>query len=511
MTELEPQAKILHYNGVDALAYQDVLVVPAYSDVESRHGKQIDTSTTFARGAPRINIPYMSAGMDTVTGVDMAITMALNGGIGELHRNMLPADQADATRQVKEKMRVKEENPPVLGEGATIQDALDLIRRRKRGYVAICEGGTIKGRFLGMATEKDFAADSSDTPLTHVMIPFVLEPQPGQRHLVVGVPGIQLPQAVEIMKKCRVEKLPVVHLVEREGSPDGEIEPHLVGIFTKKDDQYIQSHPYAAVDSQGRLMVAPAIGVKEIDVERALMLVEAGADALILDIAHGHSVHTKRMLDRLKIKEGVKVPIIAGNVATAKGVIFAYDNGADGVKVGVGPGSVCWTRNIAGTGVPQLTAILEAREAMEKVSDPIPIIADGGIREPGDVVKAIAAGADVVMMGGALAGTDRAPGSPINVDGTLFMEVRGMASLPVFRDRQRMGESSTDATRYAPEGKAQLVPYKGETERIFYQYVGGLLSGMSYAGAHTIYELQRAQLVKVSPSGSTENSRVAHV
>lgn len=490
MTE-RMSGKILYYPGYPALAFSDVYLYPAQSDVESRYGDQIDTSTTIARGLKPLNIPILTAGMDTVTGAQMAITIALQGGLGEVHRNNDPEEQANIVYEVKDRLRAIEENPPMVGEGATIADALTLLgEKRKRGYVIVHQGSEFTGPFLGLATPRDFKVGQPSDPLISVMTP---------RDQVKTVPqGTTLPEAVEFMKENRLEKVPVV-----------DAEGNLVGMYSMKDHSLYEKYPNAALDDRGRLLVGAAIGVKDIDVERALRVVEAGADVLFLDIAHGHSIHSKRMMERLKKKEGINVPIVMGNVATPEGVIFAYNNGADAVKLGIGPGFACKTRTIAGVGVPQITAILEAREVLDKLSERIPLIADGGVRVPHDVQVAIAAGADAVMIGSVFAGTTDSPGNIIELDGKRMKLVRGMASTAVFNDRQRMGEITTDAVIYkaAAEGDEKLVSFKGGTREVIYEHVGGLRSGMSYVGAHTIPELQQARLIYVSSAGATEHGR----
>jgi IMP dehydrogenase len=305
-----------------------------------------------------------------------------------------------------------------------------------------------------------------------------------------------LEKAYKIMVDKRIEKLPVL---DKKGK--------LAGVYTIKDYKQFHKYPNAATDKRGRLLVGAAIGVHEVDVDRAIMVTKAGADVLFLDIAHGHSVYSKEMIKRLKVKEKIKTPIIVGNVATAEGVKFAYDIGADGVKVGIGPGFVCKTRTVAGTGVPQITAVIETRNEMEKKSRPIPIISDGGIREPGDVGKAIAAGADSVMIGSIFSGTDASPGDLMKVGGILQKRVRGMASKKVLEERKKISDSTTKISVYAEEGRETFTPYQGLTEEILNEIIGGLRSSMSYAGAHTIKELQGAQLVHISSSGANEQKR----
>ena len=487
------KTKILFYKGEQALAFSDIYLVPSYSDIRSRFGPQIDTSTSVANGAPKINIPFISAGMDTVTEDGMAEIFALNGGMGEIHRNNTPERQKDMVEKVKEKMRTMEKNPPMVSESASIGDALRILQKRNRGYVIVYKGTKYQGKVAGIATDKDFFAGKPDTPICDIMTP--LKPS-GNKKLISADENTTLLQAVAIMKRHRVEKLPVLDKYEK-----------LIGVYTLKDYENIKNYPNAATDRNGRLVVGAAIGVKEIDVERALLLVEAGVDVIFLDIAHGHSIHSKSMMRRLKIIEKIKTPIVMGNVATKEGVLFAYENGADGIKVGIGPGFVCKTRNIAGTGIPQVTAVMLAKEALANKKKSPPIISDGGIREPGDPPKALACGADSVMVGSIFAGTDASPGDLIRINGILQKRIRGMASKGVLEDRKKLGESTTDIRMYAPEGREIFTPYQGMTQEFLYEYMGGLRSAMSYTGAHTIGELQKARLIRVSGYGANEQGR----
>jgi len=485
--------KILYYDNEEALSFSDVYLYPRYSDIKSRFGKEIDLSTKVALNSPKINVPFISAGMDTVTEYAMASVMALNGGLGEIHRNNTPDEQANQVRIVKERMRIMEQKPPMVSEDAKISDALELLRKRNRGYVLVYEGETFNGFISGIATPKDFISAKEDVKIKIVMTPIIEE---NGRKLITAKKGTTLLQAVKIMKKNRIEKLPII-----------EGKNKLFGVYSLKDYQYLEKYPNAALDEQGRLLVGAAIGVHEIDVERTFKVIEAGVDFLFLDIAHGHSIYTKEMLKRLKIKEKIKTPIIAGNFATKEGVLFAYENGADGIKVGIGPGFVCKTRNIAGTGVPQVTAILDVKNALSAKRKAPPIIADGGIREPGDSPKAIIAGGDSIMIGSMLAGTDMSPGDVVKIDGQLQKRIRGMASKGVLEDRKKLSNSTTNVKYYVPEGREVFTPYQGSTENLLNEYIGGLKSAMSYAGSHNIREMQKKQLIHISSSGSFEQQR----
>lgn len=485
--------KIDYYNSESALAFPDVYLKPAYSDIRSRFGKDIDTSTILANNSPRLNIPIISAGMDTVTEDEMATEIALNGGIGEIHRNNTPEKQADLVRKVKEQMRKIEKNPPIASEDLTVFDALEILEKRKRGYVLLFKGKQFRGKISGIATTKDFLAGNLGTKLSKVA---TMVENKGGRKVITGNENTSLEEAAKIMKEKRIEKLPIINK-----------KSEFIGIYTLKDYFHLKDYPNAALDKNGRLLVGAAIGVHEIDIERALILADAGVDFLFLDIAHGHSIYTEEMLKKLKGKEKLKTPIIVGNVATKEGVRFAYNVGADGIKVGIGPGFVCKTRNVAGTGVPQITALLEAKEALKNVRKAPPIISDGGIREPGDIAKAIVAGADSVMIGSSFAGTDKSPGDLVRLNDTLHKSVRGMASKGVLNDRKKISDSTTDEKAYSPEGRETFTPYRGSTINLIREYVGGLRSAMSYAGSHNIKELQKAKLIHISASGGVEQVR----
>nr|MBA3873781.1 IMP dehydrogenase [Anaerolineae bacterium] len=336
---------------------------------------------------------------------------------------------------------------------------------------------------------RDFEAGSHDSQLHEIMTP---------RAQIATVPiGTALEQAVDAMHKHRVEKIPVV-------DNDGR----LVGVYTMKDYKYYHQYPQASLDSKGRLLVGAAIGVQDGDIERALAMVAAEVDVLVLDIAHGELDYTQEILHRLKITERVSTPIIAGNVATIDGAKYVRDSGADGVKVGVGPGYVCETRDVAGVGVPQITAIMNAAEAYKNDRDSIPIISDGGIRKPGDMSKAIGAGADTIMVGSLFAGTDESPGEPVEQDGILKKMVRGMASATAFEKRLALGSTTISLDDYVPEGRTTFTPYKGKASKVVKKLRGGLLSGMSYSNARTIAEMhERAQFIIVKNPGGPEQRR----
>ncbi len=473
----------------EGLGFDDVLLVPQRSSIRSRFSGEIDTSARVARGAPAIHIPIISANMDTVTDWRMATTMSLLGGFGVIHRFMSVEEQVTEVRKVKERMRVVEEHPPVIPSTATIRDARHLLKQRERGYVIVHEGSSFTGSFIGIATPRDFEAGDLDTPLHAIMTP---------RERVATVPkGTGLEQAVAEMHIHRVEKMPVV-----------DDEGRLVGVYTIKDYKYYHQYPQASLDSKGRLLVGAAIGVQDGDIDRALAMVAAEVDVLVLDIAHGELDYTQEILHRLKVTERVNTPVIAGNVATIDGARYVRDSGADGVKVGVGPGYVCETRDVAGVGVPQITAIMNAAEAYKNDIDRIPIISDGGIRKPGDMSKAIAAGADTIMVGSLFAGTEESPGEPVEQDGILKKMVRGMASATAFEKRLALGSTTTNLEDYVPEGRTTFTPFKGKASKVVKKLRGGLLSGMSYSNARTIAEMhERAQFIIMKNPGGPEQRR----
>jgi IMP dehydrogenase len=471
------------------LAYSDVLIRPRLSDIRSRHSELLNPSTLIARGLPPIKLPILSANMDTVTEHRMAITMALHGGLGIIHRFMTPEEQANEVKKVKDLVRMIEDDPPLVSADTTIAEVINLQKQRNRGYVIVFPGKWFDGAFAGIATPRDFLTAPLHSPISKVMTP--------RTKVIAVTKDTPTQKAIEVMQANRIQKIPVI---DRKG--------HLIGVYTLKDFSYQTQYPQASFDKMGRLMVGAAIGVQSPDIDRVHMLIEAGVDVLVLDIAHGGLIYTSEMLHRLKNKEKIKIPIIAGNVATSEGAQYIYENGADGIKVGVGPGYVCETRNVAGVGVPQITAIMEVAGVMAKKKNPIPIVADGGIREPGDLPKAIVAGASCVMVGSLFAGTRESPGEQMLENGTLKKLVRGMASASAFQKRKSIGGTTTNGEHYTPEGRAIATPYKGSVTKILFDFDGGLRSSMSYVGAHTITEMQtKGQFVVVTGAGATENKR----
>ena len=471
------------------LTFDDVLLVPRFSDISSR--KDVDTSTRFSRGI-KLAIPIVSANMDTVTESRMAIAMAREGGIGVIHRFLPIADQVSEVVKVKRSEGVLIEDPITLGPDRTVREAQDVITRNNIGGIVIVDSSR---KVLGLVTTRDVSLeDDLDHSLRDVMT--------RRKDLITAPKGVTLEKAKEILRQHRVEKLPILDKAGR-----------LAGLITAKDIKKRRMYPSATKDSKGRLRVAAALGVTGNYLERAEKLIEAGADALVVDIAHGHSSHAISTVKRVK-REFREVEVVAGNVATARGALDLVKAGADGVKVGVGSGSICVTRVVTGSGVPQLTAIIDSAEGARDSG--VPIIGDGGIRNPGDVTKALAAGASTVMIGSLFAGTEESPGATILRDGVRYKLTRGMASLAATVDRKirdRGTSETTDADlieqaveEAVPEGVEGLIPYKGTAQEVVKQLVGGLRSGMSYSGSRTIPELQKnAEFMRITSAGYKES------
>jgi len=471
------------------LTFDDVLLVPRYSDISSR--KDVDTSTRFSRGI-KLAIPIVSANMDTVTESGMAISMAREGGIGVIHRFLPIEEQVAEVVKVKRSEGVLIEDPITLGPERTVSEALDVITKNNIGGIVIVDSDR---RVLGLVTTRDISLeDNLGLHLREVMTM--------RKDLVTAPRGVTLEKAKEILHKHKVEKLPILDKTGR-----------LAGLITSKDIKKRRMYPSATKDAKGRLRVGAALGVTGNFVERAQKLIEAGADALVVDIAHAHSAHAISTVRRVK-KEFRDVEVVAGNVATARGALDLVKAGADGVKVGVGSGSICVTRVVTGSGVPQLTAIMDSSEGAEESG--VPIIGDGGVRNPGDVTKALAAGASTVMIGSLFAGTEESPGPTILRDGVRYKLTRGMASLAATVDRKIRDRGSSTATETelmeeaveesVPEGVEGLIPYKGRVQEVVKELVGGLSSGMSYSGARTIAELQKnAEFMRITSAGHKES------
>jgi IMP dehydrogenase len=466
-------------NFIEGLTFDDVLLVPAFSEILPR---DVEIKTRLTKDIT-LNIPILSAAMDTVTEATLAIALAREGGIGILHKNMTIEKQADQVRRVKRSESGMIIDPITLPVDATIGDALRLMRENKIGGIPIVEGDH---RLAGILTNRDlrFEEDSS-RPVSEVMT---------RENLITAPEGTDLKGAERILRQTKVEKLPVV-------SNGGK----LIGLITYRDILQVTSYPHAVKDSLGRLLVGAAIGVSKDLMDRVAALQSVGVDVLCLDSAHGHS---KGIIDALKnVKKNFKnISVIAGNIATAAGAEALAEAGADAVKVGIGPGSICTTRIVAGAGVPQLTAIMQAHTALGKKG--IPLIADGGIRYTGDMVKALATGADCVMMGSIFAGTEESPGDTIIYEGRKFKEYRGMGSLgamSVGSSDRYFQDPEADVKKYVPEGIEGRVAYKGMVKEIIYQFVGGLRAGMGYCGAKNIGELKQASFVKITNAGMRES------
>ncbi len=465
------------------LTFDDVLLVPRHSRVASRSG--VSTRADLIRGVT-LAIPVLSANMDTVTEAEMAIAMARAGGLGVIHRFMSLERQASEVARVKRVEGYVVEAPVTVDPQATIERARAIMASAGIGGLVVVDG---ERRVLGMLTRRDvlFAPDAS-RPVGEVMTP-------RDRLIAVRAP-VDMLAARRELHAHRLEKLPLV-------DDDGRLQ----GLITAQDIVRLERHPQATKDAKGRLRVAAAVGAKPADLERAAACQQAGADVLVVDIAHGHSDNCLSMVSQLK-QRFPDTPVIAGNVATREGVRDLTRAGADAVKVGVGPGSICITRVVTGFGVPQFTAVLECAEEAHRLG--VPIIADGGVRNSGDAVKALAAGASAVMLGSMLAGTDEAPGATVIREGRKYKIVRGMASLTANVDRKLIETGAElepeDWEQVVPEGIEAVVPYRGAVADILYQFVGGLRSGMSYAGAETLAQLwERAEFVRLTPAGMRES------
>ena len=463
----------------EGLTFDDVLLVPARSEVLPR---DVNVSTRFTRDII-LHTPIVSAAMDTVTEADLAIAMARAGGIGVIHKNMTIGEQCAQVRRVKRAENGMIYDPVTIGRDATVGQAMGMMSKHHIGGIPVVDGA---GKLIGIVTNRDLRfREDTKCPVSEVMT---------SQNLVTAPKGISLSEATEILRRTKVEKLPVV---DRDGT--------LVGRITYKDLMKIKDNPIASKDSKGRLLVAAAVGVKSDTIERIGMLTDAGADAVVVDTAHGHSAGVLGVIEKA-CKAFPDVQIVAGNVATAEGARALADAGVSAVKVGIGPGSICTTRIIAGVGVPQLTAVMLASEALKGTG--IPVIADGGIRYSGDIVKALAAGASTIMAGSLFAGTEESPGETIILNGRKFKSYRGMGSLEAMehgsKDRY-FQDMEEDIKKLVPEGIVAQVPYKGTVAEVVYQLVGGLRSGMGYCGAKDLEALRSARFVRITNAGFLES------
>ena len=459
-----------------ALTYDDVLLVPQYSDVDSR--RVLSTKTQLTKKIA-LQMPIVSANMDVVTESEMAITMAREGGIGMIHRFMTIAEQARQIERVKKAESFIVDHPIMMTETHTVGDVKRVVDETGTGGILILDKNE---KLIGIISTRDLLFENDENKLvTEIMT----------REVHSAAPGTSLKEAERLLHEYRVEKLP---LVDKNGK--------VAGLVTLKDIMKITQFPKATKDSRGRLAVGAAVGVRDMEMRRVEAALHAGADCIVVDIAHGDSHLEIEMMRNIR-KHFPEAQIVGGNVATADGTKRLIDAGVDCVKVGVGPGSICITRQVAGTGVPQLTAIIECAEAARPSG--IPIIADGGIRHPGDVAKALAAGAQAVMIGSLLAGTDESPGMVMTRRGHKYKASRGMASLEANIERnKREGNDLTqeEIEDYVAEGVEAAVPYRGKAREVLTQLVGGLQSGMSYRGAHTVEELQqKAIFVRMTGAG----------
>lgn len=462
----------------EGLTYDDVLLVPSYSEMLPN---QVSITSKLTKNIT-INVPIIAAAMDTVTEASMAIAMAREGGIGVLHKNMSIDSQADEVRKVKRSEAGMIIDPITVKKDATVLDAKELMRTYKIGGIPVVND---KGELIGIITNRDLRFETQlDKKIDDVMT---------KENLVTTKEGTSLIQAEIILQKYKIEKLPVV-----------DDNNKLVGLITFRDIIKVSENPNANKDSYGRLRVAAAIGVSGDSLERAEKLIKAGVDALVVDTAHGHSKGVVSILKTLKSKHP-KTDIIVGNIATAAAAKFLVDAGADAVKVGIGPGSICTTRIVAGVGFPQLSAIIEVSNALKGTG--VPVIADGGIKYTGDIPKAIAAGADCVMLGSLLAGTKESPGETIIFEGRKFKSYRGMGSIEAMKkgSKDRYFQDVEDDVKLVPEGIVGRVAYKGELKETMHQFIGGLRAGMGYCGSKNIEDQKQAKFVKITAAGMNES------
>ncbi len=464
---------------LEGLTYDDVLLVPAYSEILPR---EVSIKSRFTKNIS-INTPVISAAMDTVTESAMAIAMASEGGIGILHKNMTIAQQAAEVKKVKRSESGMIIDPITLTKDKDVAYAKSLMRKYKIGGIPVINN---EGELIGILTNRDLRFENkNERAVAEVMT---------SKNLITAKVGTSLKEAEEILQQHKIEKLPVVN-----------DEGKLVGLITYRDIIKVSENPNANKDTFGRLRVAAAIGVTGDSIERAEALINEGVDALVIDTAHGHSKGVAILLKKIK-KDFPNTDIIVGNIATGDAAKFLVEAGADAVKVGIGPGSICTTRIIAGVGFPQLSAIMEVAEAIK--GSGVPVIADGGIRYTGDIPKAIAAGADTVMLGSLLAGTKESPGETIIFEGRKFKSYRGMGSIEAMKQGSKdryFQDVEDDVKKLVPEGIVGRVPYKGEVFETMLQFIGGLRAGMGYCGSKDIATQKEAKFVRITSSGISES------
>ena len=463
----------------EGLTFDDVLLVPAFSQVLP---KDVSLKTKFSRNID-LNTPIISAAMDTVTESQLAIAIAQQGGIGVIHKNMTIAEQALEVRKVKRSESGMILDPVTLSENATVGDALKLMKENKIGGIPVVDESKI---LKGIVTNRDLRFEKiNERPIKEVMT---------SHNIVTAKDGTDLTTAEGILQANKIEKLPVIDTSNK-----------LVGLITYRDIIKVKQYPQSCKDSFGRLRVAAAVGVTNDTIDRVDALVEAGVDAIVIDTAHGHTEGVVSKLKEVKAKYP-KLEVVVGNIATPQAAKYLVEAGADAVKVGIGPGSICTTRIIAGVGVPQLTAVNEVALALEGTG--VPVIADGGIRYTGDIVKAIAAGADTVMVGSMFAGVEESPGDTIIYEGRKFKSYRGMGSLEAMQKGSKdryFQDAENDVKKLVPEGISGRVPYKGNLVEVIYQIVGGLRAGMGYCGSPTIDKLKGAEFVRITNAGMKES------
>lgn len=464
---------------MDGLTFDDVLLVPAYSEVLPR---EVDLSTRFSRNI-KLNIPFVSAAMDTVTEAKLAIAIAREGGIGVIHKNMSIGEQAQQVRYVKRAENGMISNPVSILKEKTVGEALNLMAEYKIGGIPVVDS---ENYLVGIVTNRDlrFQRDM-DKLIDEVMT---------KNNLITTRRSTDLEAATDILQQYKIEKLPVVDENNK-----------LIGLITYKDITKAKNKPNACKDEKGRLRVAAGVGVTQDTLDRVSALVEAGVDAIVIDTAHGHSKGVVEVLKKVK-SAFPDIDVVVGNIATGDAAKYLADAGADGVKVGIGPGSICTTRVVAGVGVPQLSAIFDVAQALEGTG--VPMIADGGLRYSGDIVKALAAGGNSVMMGSLLAGVEESPGETIIFNGRKFKSYRGMGSLEAMQKGSKdryFQDVEDDVKKLVPEGIAARVPYKGSLYEVVYQMLGGLRAGMGYCGAKDIDALHKARFTRITGAGIAES------
>ena len=466
---------------MDGLTFDDVLLIPAYSEVLP---KEVELKTKFTRNIT-LNVPFVTAAMDTVTEASMAIAIAREGGIGVIHKNMSIEEQAHQVAIVKRAENGMIYDPVTIRRGSTVKDALELMHDYHIGGIPVVDDDN---KLVGIVTNRDLRFERRmDKKIDEMMT---------KENLVTTHQQTDLVAAAQILQENKIEKLPVVDKNNR-----------LVGLITYKDITKAKDKPMACKDEKGRLRVAAGVGVTTDTMDRAKALVEAGVDAIVIDTAHGHSKGVVEKLKQVK-KAFPQLDVIVGNVATGEAAKYLVDNGADAVKVGIGPGSICTTRVVAGVGVPQLSAVYDVYSALQGTG--VPLIADGGLRYSGDIVKALAAGGSCVMIGSLVAGTEESPGETIIFNGRKFKSYRGMGSLEAMeqkngsRDRYFQNDVR-DVKKLVPEGIAGRVPYKGTVQEVIYQLTGGLRSGMGYCGAPSIERLHDAKFTRITNAGVMES------